>query len=226
MDIEGLGEKLIDQLVDLGLLETVADIYELQQSKLESLERMGEKSAVNLLEQIDKSKATTFPRFLYSLGIREVGEATAKQLALHFKTVSAIQEATIEQLQTVQDIGPIVAKHITHFFKEKHNLTIISRLIKAGINWPAIAENKNAPLTGKTFVLTGSLANMSRDEAKEALEKLGAKVSGSVSAKTSYVVAGVDPGSKYAKAKELSITILDENEFAALLKRHQIITHF
>jgi DNA ligase (NAD+) len=219
MDIEGLGDKLVEQLVDTNLITSAADIYDLTQKSLEELERMGEKSASNLLEQIEKSKSTTLPRFLYSLGIREVGEATAKQLALHFKTLPNLQAATEEDLQAVSDVGPVVAAHVAHFFHEQHNQKIISKLIDSGIHWPEIADSKHARLSGKTFVLTGSLSGMSRDEAKEKLEALGAKVAGSVSAKTSYVVAGVDPGSKYAKAQSLNVPILDEEEFKKLLNK-------
>lgn len=217
MDIEGLGDKLVELLVNENLIQTVADIYQLTQSELENLERMGEKSAQNLLEQIEKSKQTTLPRFLYALGIREVGEATAKQLALYFKTLPALETATEEELQAVPDIGPVVAAHLAHFFQEPHNRKVISKLIAAGVHWPAITSDKNLPLVGKTFVITGTLRAMSRDEAKERLENLGAKVAGSVSSKTSYVVVGEDPGSKYEKAKELNIQILDEEAFNKFL---------
>lgn len=219
INIEGLGDKLIEQLVDKKLVSSVADIYELTQSQLENLERMGEKSAQNLLDEIEKSKSTTFPRFLYALGIREVGEATSKQLAIHFKKLSALQSATAEELQSVSDIGPIVAAHIEYFFHEPHNLSVIQKLLKAGLHWEDIRESKSLPLNGKTFVITGTLTTLSRDEAKELLEKSGAKVAGSVSSKTSYVVVGADPGSKYDKAKELGVPILDEHAFLALLKR-------
>lgn len=219
MDIEGLGDKLVDQLVDSQLIHSAADIYDLTQQQLENLERMGEKSALNLLEQIEKSKATTFARFLYSLGIREVGEATAKNLAMHFKTLSILQKASEEELQTVSDIGPVVAAHVAHFFHEQHNRDVIRKFIQSGVHWEEIKENQHAPLAGKTFVVTGTLAEFSRDEVKELLEKLGAKVAGSVSAKTSYVVVGADPGSKYDKAIKLGITILDENAFKALLNK-------
>ncbi len=220
MDIEGLGDKLVDQLVDTKIISSMADIYELTQDQLANLERMGEKSAQNLLAQIEKSKSTVFPRFLYALGIREVGEATAKQLAIHFKTLSALQSATIEALQSVPDIGPIVASHIAHFFHEKHNRDVINKLIHSGVHWPASKESAHHPLQGKTFVITGTLSDMSRDEAKECLEKLGAKVAGSVSQKTSYVVVGVDPGSKLDKAKELGIPILDDIAFHAFLRKY------
>jgi len=217
MDIEGLGDKLVEQLVDSELIHSSADIYQLTQQQLENLERMGEKSALNLLEQIEKSKFTTFARFLYSLGIREVGEATAKNLALHFKTLSALQKTNEEELQTVSDIGPVVSAHVAHFFHEQHNRDIIRQFIESGVHWEEVKVNEHSPLLGKTFVLTGTLSEFSRDEAKEALEKLGAKVSGSVSAKTSYVVAGTDPGSKYDKAVKLGVTILDEEAFKVLL---------
>ncbi len=220
LNIEGLGEKLVEQLVDADLIASVADVYHLKQKQVEDLDRMGSKSAENLLQEIEKSKATTFARFLYSLGIREVGEATAKLLATHFRTLDALQTASEEELQTVPDIGPVVAAHIAHFFREAHNKKVIAKLLAAGIHWPAIAETKNLPFAGKTFVITGTLASLSRDGAKESLERLGAKVAGSVSAKTSYVVVGADPGSKYDKARELGIPILDEDAFIKFLKNH------
>lgn len=217
MNIEGLGDKLVDQLVDNKLVKTVADIYHLRLETLEDLERMGKKSAQNLLDEIIKSKETTFDRFLYALGIREVGEATAKQLALHFKTLETLQAASIENLEAVPDIGPVVAEHTANFFHENHNKKIIQCLLQAGIYWPKIKTLQKLPLSGKTFVLTGTLETLSRDEAKEKLEALGAKVAGSVSSKTSYVVMGTDPGSKLAKAKALNISILDEKEFLKML---------
>ncbi|MBX3708865.1 MAG: NAD-dependent DNA ligase LigA [Gammaproteobacteria bacterium] len=222
MDIEGLGDKLVEQLVDIKLISSVADIYDLTLQQLENLERMGKKSAQNLLEQLEKSKSTTFARFLYALGIREVGEATAKLLALHFKTLPALKAATEEELQSVSEIGPIVAAHIAHFFHEQHNCDVIGKLIKSGVHWEAVKENKHQPLLGKTFVITGTLPNMTRDEAKEKLEKLGGKVAGSVSTKTSYLIIGVDPGAKFKKAKELGIPILDANEFDVFLKKFQL----
>lgn len=217
MDIEGLGDKIVDLLVDQKLVDSVADIYTLKQSEVEALERMGEKSAKNLLDAIEASKKTTLPRFLHALGIREVGEATAKRLATHFKTLDALKIAALEELQAVPDIGPIVAKHIVHFFHERHNQKIIHALLSANITWPAIVEQKTLVLTGKTFVITGTLGSMSRDEAKELIEGLGGKVTGSVSAKTNYVIAGSDPGSKYEKARTLGVTILDEQAFLSLL---------
>lgn len=218
MDIEGLGDKLVEQLVDTNLISSAADIFDLTQEQLENLERMGEKSAQNLLEEINNSKATTFARFLYALGIREVGEATAKQLALYFKNLPTLEKATEEELQGVPDIGPVVAAHIAHFFHEKHNRDIINKLLKAGVHWEEVKEGKNLPLLGKTFVITGTLTDISRDQAKEKLEEFGAKVAGSVSAKTSYVVVGADPGSKYEKAKSLGIAVLDDEGFKEFLR--------
>lgn len=219
MDIEGLGDKLVDQLVETNLIASVADIYDLTESQLEDLERMGKKSAQNLLEQIEKSKKTTFARFLYSLGIREVGEATAKQLAITFKTLENLQHATEEDLQNVPDIGPVVAAHIANFFHEKHNLSVIAKLLKAGLHWEAVKDVKQLPLTGQTFVITGTLSSMSRDEAKEKLEALGAKVAGSVSSKTNYLVVGEDAGSKLKKAQELGVPILDDQAFIDFLAK-------
>lgn len=218
MDIEGLGDKLVEQLVDLGKVKNLADIYSLSLDELANLERMGEKSAQNILDALDKSKKTTFARFLYALGIREVGEATAKQLAMHFGDLISLMNAGEEELQTIQDIGPVVAKHIVNFFAEKHNRDVIDKLLQAGIHWEKIQKTgKNLPLLGKTFVLTGTLSGMSRDEAKEKLENLGAKVAGSVSSKTHYVVAGEEAGSKLTKAKELGVSVLNEQQFLKMI---------
>lgn len=221
MNIEGLGDKLVEQLVDTDLVSTVADIYQLKQDELENLERMGKKSAENLLAEIAKSKTTTFARFLYGLGIREVGEATAKHLADYFKTLSALQSASEEVLQSVPDIGPVVATHIANFFREQHNRDVIRKLIHAGIQWPDVQVNKKLPLMTKTFVITGTLRDLSREEAKERLEKLGAKVSGSVSSKTNFLVVGADPGSKLEKAKSLGISILEDDQFHHFLKEYE-----
>lgn len=219
MDIEGLGDKIIDQLVDKELVHSVADLYSLTLAQLANLDRMADKSAQNILDALQKSKKTTLARFLFSLGIREVGEATAKQLANHFGDLPSLFSATEESLQAVPDIGPVVAGHIIAFFAEKHNHKIIEQLIAAGIHWPKIEKkSQDLPLTGKTFVLTGTLHKMSREEAKEKLESLGAKVAGSVSAKTSYVVVGEDAGSKLLKAKELDVELLDEELFLELMK--------
>jgi DNA ligase (NAD+) len=221
MDIEGLGDKLVEQLVDTNLVSSVADIYHLTQEQLENLDRMGKKSAENLLAEIEKSKKTTFARFLYALGIREVGEATAKLLAQHFKTLPALQSASEDELQSIPNIGPVVAAHIAHFFHEPHNRDIINKLLLAFVYWEKVKENITLPLQGKTFVLTGTLTDMTRDEAKDRLEKWGAKVAGSVSVKTSYVVVGAEPGSKFDKAKELRVATMDEKEFHRFLKQYE-----
>lgn len=217
MNIEGLGDRLIEQLVDTGMLENPADLYSLTSSQLAGLERMAEKSAQNILIALEKSKQTTLPRFLFALGIREVGEATAKQLANHFGDLDALFATDEESLLAVADVGPIVAKHIVSFFSEKHNRDVIKRLVKAGIHWEKITKKDHQPLAGKIFVLTGTLASMTREEAKEKLENAGAKVAGSVSAKTSYLVAGEEAGSKLVKAKELGVVILDEKDFLKMI---------
>ncbi len=218
LDIEGLGDKLVEQLVDTGMITSVADLYSLTLDQLAGLDRMAEKSAQNLLDALDKSKNTTFARFLHALGIREVGEATAKLLANSFGDLAILLTATEEELQNIPDIGPVVAKHIVSFFREKHNRSIIEKLLHAGIHWEKIIVDKKAlPLIGKTFVLTGTMQAMTRDEAKEKLESLGAKVAGSVSIKTDYVVVGEDAGSKLAKAQQLNIKILDEAGFLDFL---------
>lgn len=218
MDIEGLGDRIVDLLVEEGLIESVADIYSLTTEQLANLERMGEKSAQNLIDAIEKSKNTTLPRFLHAIGIREVGEATAKRLALHFKSLEGLEKASLDDLQSISDIGPVVAGHIVNFFHEAHNQKVIKALLKSGIHWPQIKESVKTALTEKTFVITGTLDTMSRDEAKEKIEAKGGKVSGSVSSKTNYVVVGSVPGSKFAKAKTLGVKILNENDFLNLLK--------
>ncbi|MEW6354484.1 MAG: NAD-dependent DNA ligase LigA, partial [Pseudomonadota bacterium] len=217
MDINGLGDKLVDQLVDKGLVKDVADLYELTPEQLAKLERMGEKSAANVYAALQHSKHTTLPRFLFALGIREVGEATAAALAKHFGDLPAIMQADQAALEEVPDVGPVVAAHIVAFFRQRHNREVIEKLLAAGVNWPQvkISRAERGPLHGKTFVLTGALKGMTREQAKERLEALGAKVSSSVSAKTDYVVAGADPGSKLTKAEQLGVKVLDE---AALLK--------
>ncbi|HSW94009.1 MAG TPA: NAD-dependent DNA ligase LigA [Gammaproteobacteria bacterium] len=217
MDIEGLGDKLVDQLVENQLIATIADIYFLTFEQLSNLERMAEKSAQNCLDAISKSKKTTLARFLYALGIREVGEATAKQLARHYGDLSKMMVATEEDLQNIPDIGPVVAKHIVSFFSEKHNCDVIEKLLQAGIQWETMKVTHDLPFAGKTFVLTGTLQTMTRDEAKEKLEQLGAKVAGSVSIKTHYVVAGAEAGSKLAKAEMLGVKVLTEEAFLELL---------
>jgi DNA ligase (NAD+) len=219
LDIEGLGDKLVEQLVDQDMIHDVADLYKLSVDELAEMERMGEKSAQNIIDALEKSKDTTLPRFLFALGIRQVGETTARTLAQHFGTLAAIMAASQEELEAVQDVGPVVAESIAHFFHEPHNQKVIHKLEKAGVLWPTIKVKpvEALPLAGKTFVITGTLASMSRDEAKDKLEQLGAKVSGSVSKKTDYVIVGESPGSKAAKAEELGITMLDEQGFLKLI---------
>lgn len=221
MDIDGLGEKLIDQLLEKGLIKDIADLYNLDADQLASLERMGPKSAQNLIEALEKSKHTTLARFLYALGIREVGEVTAQILADHFRSLDKLKAAGEEELEQIPSIGPIVAKHIVAFFRQPHNLEVIRRLLEAGIHWETPEDTSKArPLEGKTFVFTGTLSSMSRDEAKEKLESLGGKVTGSVSRKTDFVVAGKDPGSKFDKARKLGVNILNEEQFLDLLQQN------
>ncbi|HNP35333.1 MAG TPA: NAD-dependent DNA ligase LigA [Woeseiaceae bacterium] len=220
MDIDGLGAKLIEQLVAAGRLTTPADIFSLKPDELSALERMGEKSAVKLIAAIEKSKATTLQRFLYSLGIREVGEATAATLAAHFGNLQAVLDASEEDLQQVEDIGPVVASRIVAFFAEEHNRAVIAALRNAGVSWPEVESGllpSEGLLVDKTFVLTGTLENMTREEAKAQIQAGGGKVSGSVSRKTSYVVAGSKAGSKLDKARTLGVEILDEGQFIRLL---------
>ena len=220
MDIEGLGDKLVDQLVDAGLVRTPADVYKLGIAKLAELERMAEKSAANVIAAIEKSRDTTLARFIYGLGIRNVGEVTGKDLARHFGTLDALMDASLDQLQEAPDVGPIVAQSIASFFREAHNREVIEQLRAAGVSWKEGAPPKKAsagPFTGKIVVLTGSLAAMSRDEAKDRIESLGGKVTGSVSKKTDYVVAGDEAGSKLDRARELGVAVLDEDEFLKLL---------
>ncbi len=215
MDIDGLGDKLVEQLVDQKLINNVADLYTLNLQQLSDLDRMAEKSANNLLIALEDSKKTTLNRFLYALGIREVGEATARNLAQHFLNLSAIKNTTVEQLQEVADIGPIVAEHVYYFFQQAHNLDIIQRLIDLGITWPALEKPATAlTLSDQRFVITGTLSSMSRDDAKQKLQQLGAAVSGAVSKNTSYLIAGENAGSKQAGVK-----ILNEQEFLELLEK-------
>ncbi|MBF6631284.1 MAG: NAD-dependent DNA ligase LigA [Comamonas sp.] len=220
MDIEGLGSKLVDQLIDGGVVRTLPDLYRLGLSGLASLDRMAEKSAQNVLDALEKSKSTTLNRFLFGLGIRNVGEATAKDLARHFGLLDAIMEASVEQLMQVRDVGPIVAASIHTFFAQPHNREVVEQLRACGVHWEEGAPAEKAPqiLAGKTVVLTGTLPTMGRDQAKELLEAAGAKVSGSVSKKTSYVVAGAEAGSKLTKAQELGVPVLDEDSLLALLQ--------
>ena len=222
MDIEGLGERLVDQLIDGGLARTLPELYRLGVAQLSVLERMADKSAANLVAGLEKSKRTTLARFLYALGIRHVGETTAKDLARHFGALDRIMDASVEQLLEVDDVGPIVAQSIRTFFDEPHNREVVGQLRACGIRWPehqGEADTSPKPLAGKTFVLTGSLPTLTREAAKEMLEAAGAKVAGSVSKKTDYVVAGEEAGSKLDKARELGIAILDEAGLRALLAR-------
>jgi DNA ligase (NAD+) len=218
MDIEGLGEKLVRQLVDAGLVLSILDIYSLAEDQVAALNRMGKKSAANLVAAIARSRDTTLARFLYALGIRDVGEATALSLAMHFSDLRPLRAAHEERLQEVPDVGPVVARQIMSFFAEPHNQEVLDGLVQV-VRWPAPAPQPagDAKLAGKRFVITGTLDAMSRDEAKRRLEALGAKVSGSVSRKTDYLVAGAKSGSKRGKAEELRITILDEEEFLKLM---------
>lgn len=219
MDIEGLGDKLVDQLVDANVIRTLPDLYRLGLTSLIALERMAEKSAQNVLAALEKSKQTTLPRFLFGLGLRHVGEATAKDLARHFGTLDAIMDASVEQLLEVNDVGPVVAQSLHTFFQQPHNREVVEQLRACGVTWPEgpVAERAPQILAGKTVVLTGTLPTLSRDAAKDMLEAAGAKVAGSVSKKTSYVVAGAEAGSKLAKAEELGVPVLDEAGMLALL---------
>jgi len=223
LDIEGLGDKLVEQLVDMQLVQTPVDLYKLNFVTLSNLERMGEKSANNLLLAIAHSKQTTLARFIYALGIRNVGETTAKDLARHFGSLKNLMVVNDERLQQVPDVGPIVAQSLSAFFAEPHNREVVAQLCKAGVQWSEYQPGpvEKLPLSGKTFVLTGTLPTMSRDDAKAMLEAQGAKVAGSVSKKTHYVVAGAEAGSKLDKARELSVLVLNEQELMQLLQEDE-----
>ena len=220
MDIDGVGDKLIEQLVDRELLHTPADLFRLDKITLMRLERMGEKSAQNALNSLEKSKKTTLARFIFALGIRDVGEATALNLSNYFKTLDAIRNADQEQLKEVQDIGEVVAMRVYLFWQEAHNVSVVEDLLAQGIHWDAIEQQEisDNPLKGKSVVLTGTLTKMSRDQAKAYLQQLGCKVSGSVSSKTDYLIAGEKAGSKLSKAQELGIQVLSEDEFLTLVE--------
>jgi DNA ligase (NAD+) len=222
MDIEGLGDRLVDQLVDLDLVRTPADLYDkLDETKLAGLDRMAEKSAAHIMAAIHKSRQTTLPRLIYALGIRNVGETTARDLALHFGTLEAVAEAGVEALQQVADVGPVVAESVAQFFAEPHNREVLSGLQAAGIHYEAVAPRPVASgaAAGCSFVLTGTLPNLTRDDAKAQIEAAGGKVSGSVSKKTDFVVAGADAGSKLEKAQALGVKVIDEQELLALLQQ-------
>ncbi|WP_114972188.1 NAD-dependent DNA ligase LigA [Rhodoferax ferrireducens] len=219
VEVEGLGEKLVDQLVDGNVIRTLPDLYRLGLSSLASLDRMADKSAQNIVKALEKSKQTTLPRFLFGLGIRHVGEATAKELARHFGNLDAIMDASEEQLLQVNDIGPIVAKSLRTFFDQPHNREVVEQLRACGVTWSEgpPAPVAPTPLSGKTFVITGTLPTLSRDEAKDLIEAAGGKVAGSVSKKTTFVVAGTEAGSKLTKAQELGVAVLDEAGLKELL---------
>ena len=220
LDIEGMGEKLVDQLVESGLVDSIADLYGLGRDQLTALERMGDKSADNLLAELERSKTPDLDRLLYALGIREVGEVTARSLAQFFGSLQKIAGASEEDLTEVPDVGPIVAGHVRAFFGEAHNREIIAALELAGLRWKPVEVNEaEQPLAGQTWVLTGALG-MPRARAKNQLESLGAKVSGSVSAKTSVVLAGEAAGSKLRKAESLGIEVMDEDRFRQLMLEH------
>jgi DNA ligase (NAD+) len=217
MDIDGLGDKLVEQMVESGMIESVVDLYRLSIDQVASLERMGQKSAENLIAAINNSREPALAKLIYALGIREVGEATARSLASSLGNLQAIMNAEEETLQQIQDIGPVVAKHITHFFAQQHNQQVINELLKEiDIQLPAVNQDQQV-LSGKTFVITGTLSNMTRDEARELLQSAGAKVSGSVSAKTDYLLAGEKAGSKLAKAEKLGVKVIDEAGLRELL---------
>jgi DNA ligase (NAD+) len=221
LDIEGLGDKLVEQLIEQGLIDSVADLYSLTLEQLAGLARMAEKSAQNLLAALDKSKTTTLARFIYSLGIREVGEATAESLAGYFGDIFSLLDAELETLQRVEDVGPVVAENIRHFFDQQVNRDIVERLLQQGVNWPAGdpgQQQLEQTLTGKTYVISGSLEGMSRDQAASLLKARGARVSGSVSAKTTALIAGESPGSKLAKAEALEVDVIDQDGFNRLVE--------
>jgi DNA ligase (NAD+) len=220
MDIQGLGDKLVEQLVERDWIKTPADLFALPAAQLAALERMGEKSAQKLASAIDAAKLTTLPRFLYALGIRDVGEATALALAQHFPDLAALRCAGEEQIQRVPDVGPVVAKQVAAYFSDAENAAVVNRLLASGVRWPAAAPaSASGPLSEKNFVLTGSLASMTRDAAADAIVQRGGKVAGSVSKKTDYVVAGAEAGSKLKKAEQLGVAVLDEAAFLKLLKK-------
>jgi DNA ligase (NAD+) len=237
MNIHGLGDKLVDHLVDNAIIRTPADLYKLGLAALAALDRMGEKSAGNIINEIEKSKDTTLARFIYSLGIRNVGEATARDLARYFGGLDRLMDADVETLQQVSDVGPVVAQSIADFFGERHNREVVEQLRAAGIRWKEDAGTQttdhaagsahpeagaaSSKIAGRIFVLTGTLPTMSREEAREKIEAMGGKVAGSVSKKTDYVVAGADSGSKYDKALELGVELLDEAELLRLLQASQ-----
>jgi DNA ligase (NAD+) len=220
MDIEGLGDKLVEQLVEKELIDSIADLYDLSLEQVSGLDRMAEKSARNLLEALEKTRSTTLARFIYALGIREVGEATAEALAGYFGDIEALMDADVETLQQVEDVGPVVAENLRHFFDQQKNRDIVEKLVERGVNWPqgdAAQKQQAQTLSGNTYVISGTLDGMSRDQAASLLKARGARVSGSVSAKTTALISGENPGSKFAKAEELGVEIIDQAGFNRLL---------
>jgi DNA ligase (NAD+) len=220
MDVEGLGDKVVEQLVDAGIVRTLPELYTLGVAKLAALDRMGERSAQNLVDALEKSRHTTLGRFLYALGIRHVGEATAKALARHFGNVDRLMDATVEQLTEVADVGPVVAQSLRTFFDQPHNREVVEQLRACGLTWDehdGVPDAGPQPLAGLTLVLTGTLPTLGRNEAKDLIEAAGGKVSGSVSKKTHYVVAGAEAGTKLEKAQALGLSILDEAGLLALI---------
>jgi DNA ligase (NAD+) len=218
LDIQGLGDKLVEQLVERDWVKNPADLFSLDAAQLATLERMGDKSAEKLRAAIDAAKHTTLARFLYALGIRDVGEATALALAQYFKDVAALRTATAEEIQRVPDVGPVVARNVAAYFGDRENAAILERLLAAGIGWPPpVALATGGDFDDKTFVLTGTLESMTREQAEEAIQRKGGKVSGSVSKKTGYVVAGAEAGSKLKKAQQLGIPVLDEAAFLKMI---------
>ncbi|MCP4767485.1 MAG: NAD-dependent DNA ligase LigA [Gammaproteobacteria bacterium] len=220
MDIEGLGDKLVEQLVEKGLIDSIADLYELSLEQFAGLDRMAEKSARNLLDALDKTRSTTLARFIYALGVREVGEATAEALAGYFGDIETLMDADVETLQQVEDVGPVVAENIRHFFDQQKNRGIVEKLVERGVNWPqgdAAQRQQEQTLSGNTYVISGTLEGMSRDQAASLLKARGARVSGSVSAKTTALIGGENPGSKFTRAEELGVEIIDQAGFNRLL---------
>jgi DNA ligase (NAD+) len=220
MDIEGFGDKLIEQLVGAGAVNNPAQLFELDAERLEGFERIGAKSARNLEQALEQAKETTLARFIFALGIREVGEVTARALAEHFGSLEPLMQASVEELEAIRDVGPIVARHIANFFAEPHNCEVIEALRQAGVHWPETrpATDRPQPLAGRTYVLTGSLEGITREEASARLQALGAKVTGSVSGNTTAVIAGENPGSKLAKAEKLGVPVLDQSALEELLR--------
>ncbi|ORU90233.1 MAG: DNA ligase (NAD(+)) LigA [Cycloclasticus sp. symbiont of Poecilosclerida sp. M] len=224
LDIEGLGDKLVEQLVDKGWVKSPANLFELKQEQLAGLDRMADKSAKNIIDALEKVRLTTLPRFLYALGIREVGEVTANSLASHFGNLQAVMDASTEELERVADVGPIVAQHVVTFFSDRHNAEVIERLLRFGIRWENVAVRvlEDAPLLNQVFVITGSLLEMNRDQAKEVLQAMGAKVTSSISKKTDFLLAGEEAGSKLKKAQDLGVPILSESDFMKLIKSNHV----